>query len=195
MMYLPKRDIQKNCFGRPGHIKYCAWPSLSVSLPHPLPLSASRIHGVLRGRQVEVLEEEPEQWQQAHPRRQRRGRRPVPQEVGQLQGPGDRPGPRGQRRRRRGGRGAVVVLEPVRGAGEGAAGALLHHAPLRHHARLLEGLLVAVAWPPPSLPPSRPPPPAGTEDLSSSPPLLLQKNETWHREDGQLGEVCIDQRV
>lgn len=89
-------------------------PSLSVSLPHPLPLSASRIHGVLRGRQVEVLEEEPEQWQQARPRRQRRGRRPVPQEVGQLQGPGDRPGPRGQRRRRRA-RGAVVVLEPVRG--------------------------------------------------------------------------------
>uniref|UniRef100_A0A0D9VSG3 Uncharacterized protein n=1 Tax=Leersia perrieri TaxID=77586 RepID=A0A0D9VSG3_9ORYZ len=41
--------------------------------------------------------------------------------------------------------GPAVVLEPVRRAREGAAGALLHHAPLRHHARLLEGLLVAVA--------------------------------------------------
>lgn len=95
---------------------------------------------------MEVLQEEPEQRQlQARLRRRGRGRRPVPQEVGQHKGPGDRPA--GERRRGRLServRGAFV-LEPVRGAGEGAAGALLHHAPLRHHARLLERLLVAMA--------------------------------------------------
>ncbi|CAL9168585.1 unnamed protein product [Musa hybrid cultivar] len=40
----------------------------------------------------------------------------------------------------RGGDGVAVVLEPVRGPGEGAAGEVLHHAPLRHHARVLERL-------------------------------------------------------
>lgn len=33
-----------------------------------------------------------------------------------------------------------VVLEAMRGAGEGAEGEVLHRAPLRHHAPLLERL-------------------------------------------------------
>lgn len=35
---------------------------------------------------------------------------------------------------------AVTVREPVLEAGEGAEGEVLHHKPLRHHARLLERL-------------------------------------------------------
>jgi hypothetical protein len=114
---------------------------------------------------VEVLQEEPEQRQPARPGIRRRGL--SAEEIVEHEGRrGDRPA-RYRRRRRRGGgrvRAAAVVLEPVRGPGEGAAGALLHHAPLRHHARLLEGLLVATAPGPAgeearplAVPPARPP--------------------------------------
>nr|TKV96972.1 hypothetical protein SEVIR_9G465501v2 [Setaria viridis] len=146
--------------------------------------SAPSIHGVLRRREVEVLQEEPEQRQPARPGGRGRRRGPFPEAVVQHEGrrPGDRPA-RERRRRRGGGRvrcAAAFVLEPVRGAGQGAAGALLHHAPLRHHARLLEGLLVAanggspagrrrssIPAPPPS-PPPPPPPPAVSPPRSES---------------------------
>jgi hypothetical protein len=131
-------------------------PPISLSLspahsssPHypPQPQRRHRsTHGVVRRREVEVLQEEPEQRQPARPGgRSRWWRGLYAEEIVQHERrPGDRP-----RRRGRGGRvrgaAAAVVLEPVRGAGEGAAGALLHHAPLRDHARLLEGPLVAAA--------------------------------------------------
>jgi hypothetical protein len=68
-------------------------------------------------------------------------RRPVPKAVVQRAGcPRDRPARLRRHRLRERLRAAAVVLEPVRGSGEGVVGALLHHAPLRHHARLLEGL-------------------------------------------------------
>ena len=124
---------------------------------------SASIHGVLRGREVEVLQEEPEQRQPARPGSRRSRRRELSaEEIVQHEGrPGDRPARERCRRRRGGGggrvRAAAVVLEPVRGPGEGAAGALLHHAPLRDHARLLEGLLVAAVVPGPAAGEEAPP--------------------------------------
>jgi hypothetical protein len=90
---------------------------------------------------VEVFQEVSEQRELQARHSSRSRRRPVPEAVVQRTGlPRDRPARLLRRRRGERQRAAAVVLEPVRGAGQGAAGALLHHAPLRHHARLLEGL-------------------------------------------------------
>ena len=153
---------------------------------------------------MEVLQEEPEQREPARAGSRRSRRRGLSaQEIVKHEGrPGDRPARERCRRRRGGGggggrvRAAAVVLEPVRGAGEGAARALLHHAPLRHHARLLERLLVAAVVPGPAAGEEAPP-------LAVSPPARIRESVmvlvaeasrgTRGKEEGRLGDVCIDQ--
>jgi hypothetical protein len=146
-MSLPSQSIPLRQLAPPAHhpvtnsagIRTTVSTTLSL-LTHTRLSSAKckRIHGVLRGREVEVLQEESEQRQLQARSGGRSRRRPVPKAVVERAGcPRDRPARHRIRERLRA---AAIVLEPVRGSGEGAAGALLHHAPLRHHARLLEGL-------------------------------------------------------
>jgi hypothetical protein len=74
----------------------------------------------------------------------------VRERDGDVHGRQEQAAVEGQRRGEPGGQGVIKgsgSSRPAREAGEGAEGQVLHHAPLRHHAAVLEGLASSIVNP------------------------------------------------